>query len=84
MEFVPLDYSRLVTTVKIILRYGTKISLEELGKFKLDLIFSSADLSKIGLKIYYFCQHSKKAKKWPDGQTILSLANSYKKAKWQP
>ncbi len=28
-----------------------------------------SDLSKIGLKIYYFCQHSKKAKKmakWPN------------------
>jgi len=36
-------------------------------------------LSKTGLKIYYFYQHSKKAKKWPNGQTILFLANSFKK-----
>jgi len=28
---------------------------------------------------YYFCQHSKKAKKWPNGQSILFLANSFKK-----
>jgi len=41
-----------------------------------------SDLSKIGLKIYYFCQHSKKAKKWPNGETILFLANSFKKAKF--
>ncbi len=26
-----------------------------------------SDLSKTDLKIYYFCQHSKKAKKWPNG-----------------
>jgi len=38
-----------------------------------------SDLSKTGLKIYSFCQHSKKAKKWPIGQTILFLANSFKK-----
>jgi len=38
-----------------------------------------SDLSKIGLKIYYFCQHSKQAKKWPNDQTILFLANSFKK-----
>ena len=38
-----------------------------------------SDLSKTGLKSYYFCQHSKKAKKWPNGQTILFLANSFKK-----
>jgi len=43
-----------------------------------------SDLSKTGLKIYSFCQYSKKAKKWPNGQTILYLANSFKKAKWQP
>jgi len=43
-----------------------------------------SDLSKTDLKIYYFCQHSKKAKKWQNGQTILFLANSFKKAKWQP
>jgi len=56
------------------------------------MIEISSDLSKIGPKIYYFCQHSKKAKKWPNGQTILFLANSFKiwqiwllkKAKWQP
>jgi len=29
-------------------------------------------------------QHSKKAKKWPNVQTTLFLANSFKKAKWQP
>jgi hypothetical protein len=41
-------------------------------------------LSKTGLKICYFCQHSKKAKKWPNGQTILFLANSFKKGQiWQ-
>jgi len=38
-----------------------------------------SDLSKTGLKIYSFCQHSKKAKKWPNGQIILFLANSFKK-----
>ncbi len=38
-----------------------------------------SDLFKRGLEIYYFCQHSKKAKKWPNGQTILFLANSFKK-----
>jgi len=38
-----------------------------------------SDLSKTGLKIYYFCQHLKTAKKWPNGQTILFLANSFKK-----
>jgi len=38
-----------------------------------------SDLFKTCLKIYYFCQHSKKAKKWPNGQTILFLANSFKK-----
>jgi len=37
-----------------------------------------SDFFKTGLKIYYFCQHSKKAKKWPNGQTILFLANSFK------
>jgi hypothetical protein len=26
----------------------------------------------------------KKAKKWPNGQTSLFLANGLKKAKWQP
>jgi len=34
-------------------------------------------LFKTGIKIYYFCQHSKKAKKWPNGQTILFMANSF-------
>ncbi len=43
-----------------------------------------SDLFKTDIKIYYFCQHSKKAKKWPNGQTLLFLANSFKKAKWQP
>jgi len=39
-----------------------------------------SDLPKIGLKINYYCQHSKKSKKkWPNGQTILFLANSFKK-----
>ncbi len=43
-----------------------------------------SDLFKTGLKLYYFCQHSKKAKKWPNGQTILFLANSFKKGQiWQ-
>jgi len=42
------------------------------------------DFSKIGLKIYLFCLHSKKAKKWPNGQTILFLPNSFKKGQiWQ-
>jgi len=27
-------------------------------------------LSKTDLKIYYFCQYSKKAKNWPNGQTF--------------
>ena len=38
-----------------------------------------SDLSKTGLKIYFFCQHSKKAKKWPNGQKKLFLANRFKK-----
>jgi hypothetical protein len=38
-----------------------------------------SNLSKTGLKIYHFCQHSKKAKEWPNGQTILFLANNIKK-----
>ncbi len=38
-----------------------------------------SDLFKTCLKIYYFCQHLKKAKNWPNGQTILFLANSFKK-----
>jgi hypothetical protein len=38
-----------------------------------------SDLFKTCLKIYYFCQHPTKAKKWPNGQTILFLANSFKK-----
>jgi hypothetical protein len=43
-----------------------------------------SDLSKTGLKIYYFCQHSKKAKKWPNDQTFIFLANSFKKGQiWQ-
>ncbi len=41
-----------------------------------------SDLFKTCLKIHYFCQHSKKAKKWPNGQTILFLANGFKKAKF--
>ena len=39
------------------------------------------------LKMYYFLKHLKKAKKGqkgPKGQTILFLANCFKKAKWQP
>ncbi len=43
-----------------------------------------SELSKTVLKIYYFCQHSKKAKKWPNGQSILFLTNSFKKVQiWQ-
>ena len=43
-----------------------------------------SDMSKTGLKIYFFRQHSKKAKKWPNGKTILFLANSFKKGQiWQ-
>jgi len=38
-----------------------------------------SDLTKTCLKIYYFCQYSKKAKKWPYGQTISILANIFKK-----
>ncbi len=41
-----------------------------------------SDLFKTCLKVYFFCQHSKKAKKWPNGQTILFMANSFKKAKF--
>ena len=40
-----------------------------------------SDLFNTGLKIYSFCLHSKKAKKWPNDQTIVFLANSFKKAK---
>ncbi len=40
--------------------------------------------AQISPKIYYFCQHSKKAKKWPNCQTILFLANNFKKGHiWQ-
>jgi hypothetical protein len=43
-----------------------------------------SDLFKTCLEIYYFVQHSKKAKKWQNGQTILFLANSFKKGQiWQ-
>jgi hypothetical protein len=42
------------------------------------------DLSKTGLKIYYFCQHLKKAKKWPNTQTILFLTNSLKRPNGNP
>jgi len=43
-----------------------------------------SDLSKTGLKIYFFCQHSKKAKKRPNGQIFLFLANKFKKGQiWQ-
>jgi hypothetical protein len=38
-----------------------------------------SELSKTGLKIYYFCQHSKKPEKWPNGPTILFLAKNFKK-----
>ena len=53
-----------------------------------------SDLSKTGLKIYYFCQHSKKAKKkmakWPNhfisGKQFQKRPNladlAFKKAKW--
>jgi hypothetical protein len=33
-----------------------------------------SDLSKTDLKIHYFCQHSKKAKKWPNGQKNGQMA----------
>ena len=29
--------------------------------------------------MYYFLQHSEKAEKWPNGRTILFLADSFKK-----
>jgi len=47
-----------------------------------------SDLSKIGLKIYYFCQHSKgpnhfiSGKQFQKGPNLADLA--FKKAKWQP
>jgi hypothetical protein len=44
-----------------------------------------SDLSKTGLKIYYFLSTFKKGQKmakWPNGQTILFLVNSFKKAKF--
>jgi hypothetical protein len=55
----------------------------------------SSDLSKTGLKIYYFCQHSKKGQKmakWPNhyisGKQFQKRPNladlAFKKAKWQP
>jgi len=55
-----------------------------------------SDLFKTVLKIYYFCRHSKKAKKLPNGQTIHYISGkqfqkrprladlAFKKAKWQP
>jgi len=39
----------------------------------------SSDLSKTDLKIYYFCQLSKKAKIWPNGQTILFSGKQFQK-----
>ncbi len=38
-----------------------------------------SDLYKTCLKIYYFLSTFKKGQKWPNGQTILFLANSFKK-----
>jgi len=43
-----------------------------------------SDLSKTVLKMHYICQHSKKAKKWQNGQTSLFLANSFKKGQMAP
>jgi hypothetical protein len=54
-----------------------------------------SDLSKTGLKIYSFCQHSKKAKKmakWPNrfisGKQFPKRPHwadlAFQKAKWQP
>ncbi len=46
------------------------------------------DFSKIGLKIYLFCLHSKKAKKWPNhfisAKQFQKGPNLAEKAKWQP
>jgi len=43
-----------------------------------------SDLSKSGFKIFIFLSTFKKAKKWPNGQTILFLANSFKEClNWQ-
>jgi len=36
-----------------------------------------SDLFKTVLKIYYFCRHSKKAKKWPNGQKMAKWPNHY-------
>jgi len=51
----------------------------------------SSDLSKTGLKIYYFCQHSKNGKMakplyfWQTTSKSTNLADlAFKKAKWQP
>jgi len=59
-----------------------KITKKNLEFHKLFEICS--DLSKQSLEINYFCQHSKKDKKWPNGQIMSFLTNSFKKAKWQP
>jgi hypothetical protein len=53
-----------------------------------------SDLSKTGLKMYYFCQHSKKAKNgqmakpfyfWQTVSKWPNLADlDFKRVKWQP
>jgi len=43
-----------------------------------------SDLPKTGLKIHFFVNIRKRPKKWPNGQTIFSLVNSFKKGQnWQ-
>ncbi len=41
-----------------------------------------SDLFKTDLKMYYYCHHSKKAKKWPNGQIIYFWQTVSKKAKF--
>ncbi len=41
-----------------------------------------SDLFKTCLEMCYFAKIKKRQKKWPNGQTILFLANSFKKAKF--
>ncbi len=43
-----------------------------------------SDLFKTSLKIYYFCQHSKKAKKGQMAKPFNFWQTVFKKAKWQP
>ena len=40
---------------------------------------NSISVFKTGLNMYYFLQHLKKVKQWPNGQAILFPPNSFRK-----